>query len=70
MMLTYILSIAIDLNDNLEVLKYLTPFKYFEAKEVMFGDGLDVVFILLSVGLSAILIFVTYTFFKKRDLNA
>lgn len=70
MLLTYILSIAIDLNDKLKGLKYLTPFKYFEAKEVMFGDGLDIAFILLSAAMIVALCFVTYVFFKKRDLNA
>ncbi|MGJ7919006.1 ABC transporter permease subunit [Neobacillus sp. LXY-4] len=69
LLLTYMLSIIIDLNENLEGLKYLTPFKYFEAKDVMFGGGLDNVFVILSVAVSVLLIIVTYTFFKKRDLN-
>jgi ABC-2 type transport system permease protein len=70
LLVTYILSIAIDLNDKLEGLKYLTPFKYFEAKEVMFGDGLELTFILLSAAIIVVLCFVTFIFFKKRDLNA
>ncbi len=68
-LLTYILSIAIDLNETIEFLKYFTPFKYFEAKNVMFGGGLDLVFVLLSIVIIAILSYVTYVFFKKRDLN-
>ena len=49
LLFTYMLSIAIDLNEHIEVLKYFTPFKYFEAEIVMYGGGLDVVFVLLSV---------------------
>ena len=69
LLLTYVISVAIDLNENIEGLKYLTPFKYFEAKSVMFGAGFELIFVLLSVVLIAGLTVVTYVFFKKRDLN-
>ncbi len=69
LLLTYVLSVAIDLNENIEGLKYLTPFKYFEAKNVMFGNGFELSFVLLSTLLIAVLTVVTYVFFKKRDLN-
>ncbi|MGN7761435.1 ABC transporter permease subunit [Paenibacillus sp. 22594] len=68
LLLTFVLSIAIDLNDRLASLKYITPFKYFEAKNVMYGGGLDVVFVLLSAALIVVLVAVTYVFFNKRDL--
>lgn len=64
----FILSIAIDLNERLEGLKYFTPFKYFEAKEMMYGGGLDLIYVLLSVLIIAVLLIVTYTAFRKRDL--
>ncbi|MGG3469209.1 ABC transporter permease subunit [Neobacillus pocheonensis] len=69
LLLTYLLSIAVDLNENIDGLKYLTPFKYFEAKNVMFGGGLDPVFVVISLILTALLTVVTYVFYKKRDLN-
>lgn len=69
LLFTFVLSIAIDLNDKLEGLKYLTPFKYFEAKNVMYGGGLDMVFVLLSVAWIALLCALTYVFFNKRDFN-
>ncbi|WP_342345586.1 hypothetical protein [Lysinibacillus parviboronicapiens] len=47
LLMTYILSIAIDLIEKLTLLKYLTPFKYFEAKIVMNGNGLERKFIIL-----------------------
>ena len=63
------LSIAIDLNENIEGMKYFTPFKYFDAKNVMYDGGLDIVYVLISVVVIAVLAFVTYVFFNKRDLN-
>jgi ABC-2 type transport system permease protein len=69
LLLTYIISVAIDLNEGIEGLKYLTPFKYFEAKNIMFGVGFETVFIVISVGLIAVFSFITYVFYNKRDLN-
>ncbi|WP_251551699.1 ABC transporter permease subunit [Neobacillus muris] len=70
LLLTYVLSIAIDLNEKMENLKYLTPFKYFEAKNIMDGGGLDGVFVLISMVLIAVLTAVTYLCYRKRDLSA
>jgi ABC-2 type transport system permease protein len=57
------------LNENIEGLKYLTPFKYFEAKNVMFGGGFEFIFVLLSGVLIAAFTAATFLFYKKRDLN-
>ncbi|WP_337102084.1 ABC transporter permease subunit [Paenibacillus sp. YIM B09110] len=69
LLITFILSIAIDLNDQLETLRVFTPFKYFEAKDIMYGGGLNIVFVLLSIVLIAVLTVITYILFKKRDLH-
>jgi ABC-2 type transport system permease protein len=69
LLLTYIISVAIDLNDSLEGLKYVTPFKYFEAKNVMYGGGLEAIFVVISVVLIAVLTMITFNSYKKRDLN-
>jgi ABC-2 type transport system permease protein len=69
LLVAFIISISIDMNSNLEGLKYITPFKYFVAEKIMYGGGLDPVFIVLSLVLIAALGCVTYVFYKKRDLN-
>ena len=66
---TFILSFAIDLSEKIEVLKYLTPFKYFEAKNVMYGGGLEFIFVGISLVLITVLAFSTFVFYDKRDLN-
>lgn len=65
----FIVSIAIDMNSKLEGLKYITPFKYFEAQNLMYGGGLDPVFVILSFVIITVMVSVTYVFYKKRDLN-
>lgn len=68
LLFTFLLSIAVDLSDKLTNLKYLSPFKYFEATQMMYGGGLNAGFVLLSVVIIAILFTVTVKFYNKRDL--
>lgn len=69
LLVTYLLAMVSDLNDSLENLKYLTPFKYFDAKHLMAGTGFKPVYMILSVGIIAIGLGVTYVFYRKRDLH-
>lgn len=69
LLVAFILSIVVDMNSKLEGLKYVTPFKYFDAQHVMYGGGLDPVFVILSAVIIAALVCVTYVFYRKRDLN-
>ncbi|MDR4888045.1 ABC transporter permease subunit [Fredinandcohnia sp. QZ13] len=69
LLLTFILSIVIDLSEKLENLSYIVPFKYFAAKDMLTGDGFEAVFVIISLSLIAILTIVTFVFYKKRDLN-
>jgi ABC-2 type transport system permease protein len=69
LLITFILSIVIDLNKKMEFLKYFTPFKYYEAKKLMYGGGFDAIYVVLSVVIITALIIITYVFFNKRDLN-
>lgn len=66
---TFMLSVIIDMNIRLENLKYLTPFKYFDAKNIMYSQGFDLVYIIISIVLIAFLIGVTFVAYKRRDLK-
>lgn len=68
-LVAYLLSTAIDVNTKLEGLKYITPFKYFEAKNLIPSGGFEPVFLLLSVLIIAVCLSATYVFYRKRDLN-
>lgn len=65
----FVLYILVDLNKNLEIFKYLTPFKYYDAKNLMYGGRFEPVFLILSTIIISILFGVTYVFYKRRDLN-
>lgn len=69
MLVTYILSLAIDINSKLDNLKYFTPFKYFDAKNLLYGKGFEPIYIILSAVTIVVLFAVTYIFYEKRDLK-
>jgi ABC-2 type transport system permease protein len=69
LLVAYMISIVIDMNNKLEGLKYMTPFKYFDAQHVMYGGGLEPVFVILSIVIITVLACVTYMTYMKRDLN-
>jgi ABC-2 type transport system permease protein len=69
LLLIFVISIAIDLNEGMESLKYFSPFKYYEAKNMMFGGGLDALNVVLSLVVIAALSYITNLFYKKRDLH-
>lgn len=69
MFLTFLLSYVVNLNENLDALKYLSPFKYFDAAVMMADGRLDPVFIGLSLVLVVVAVFGTYRFYSGRDLT-
>jgi len=69
LLITFILSIAVDMNSKLESLKYLTPFKYFDAKNLMYGGGFQLSFVILSILIISAMLSITYVFYGKRDLS-
>jgi len=69
LLITFILSIAINMSDKLEVMKYFTPFKYFEAAHILNDGGFDPVNLVISLVLIVVLTAITYHFYQKKDLN-
>ncbi|AHF10435.1 ABC transporter permease subunit [Dehalobacter restrictus] len=69
LLVTFIISSAINMNSSLDRLKYITPFEYFKAERLLNGGGFEPVFLILSFVIIAVLVFVTYVAYQKRDLN-
>lgn len=67
---TFVISVAIDLYNKIDFLKYLTPFKYFPAAEVIQTGTYAASFLILSLLLVITFIAVTYYFMERRDLQA
>lgn len=65
---TYFLSIITGLSKDLNFLKFLTPFKYFNPVELLNENKLDVGFSLLSLAIIVVLIAGAYVTYRRRDL--
>jgi len=68
-MASYLVSVMVDLNGKFDFLRNLTPFQYFGAPKILAEGRLDPVFLATALGVSAILIVLTYIFYNKRDIS-
>lgn len=69
LLVTYIIWVVVDLNSYLDFLKYVTPFKYFDASVIIKDGHLDPLYIILSSVIIVVFITTTYVTFNKRDLK-
>jgi len=69
LLVTYIIWVVVDLNSKLDNLKYITPFKYFDASVIVREGHLDPFYVILSLFIFLFLIVITYLTFDKRDLK-
>ena len=65
---TFFLSILSSLSEDLEFLKYFTPFKYFNPATLLHESQIDVNFVWLSAGIIVVLMVGAYVSYGKRDL--
>jgi ABC-2 type transport system permease protein len=65
---TFFLSIVSGLNENLEFLKYFSPFKYFDPGALLHEATIDITFVWLSAGIVAVSLAAGYLAYSKRDL--
>jgi ABC-2 type transport system permease protein len=64
----YFTSILAGLHEDMDFLKYFTPFKYFDAALMLNENRIEVIYIFLSVGLIVVLLAGAYLTYYKRDL--
>jgi len=51
-------------------LRYITPFKYFDANYIIKNQGYETVFVIISAVLVAIFVTSSYIIYSKRDIDA
>jgi ABC-2 type transport system permease protein len=65
---TYFASVLSGMSKNMEFLKYVSPFKYFDPVLMLRESRLEVPFVLLSAAIIAICLVGAYVTYTKRDL--
>ena len=63
----YFLSIISGLNENLDFLKYFTPFRYFDAGMMLHESRIDIAFVWLSVAIILVSMVGAYLTYARRD---
>jgi len=67
-LVTYFFSIITVLKQNLDFLKYFTPFKYFDAAQLYKDGRMDGTYLLLSAAIIVVCVVVAYLTYNRRDL--
>jgi ABC-2 type transport system permease protein len=62
------MSIIAAMQEQLDFLKYFTPFKYFDAGALYRTGSLDGGYLLLSAAIIAVCLAAAYWVYRKRDL--
>ncbi len=67
-LVTYFLSVFSGMQQNLDFLKYFTPFKYYDAGLLLRTGSVDAIFVVLSVVIIVVCLVVAYRVYNRRDL--
>ncbi len=64
----YFLSIITDFRQELDFIKYFTPFKYFDAASLLMNNQIDGLYLAISAGVILVCISAAYWVYNRRDL--
>jgi ABC-2 type transport system permease protein len=64
----YVLSMFVNMKDELKGLKYITPFQYFDSRAILRG-GIDWLYIVLAIAVAAVCVAASLSIYNRRDLK-
>lgn len=67
---TFILSSFLDITGKYKFLIYLTPFKYFDAKELYLDNSYNISFLLISILFIILATIISKRYFTQKDFSA
>ncbi len=66
---TYAIDIVSNVSENLEFLKYITPFEYVNAVSIAVDKQLDLLYMLFSLIIIIVSGFITWRVYTKKDIS-
>lgn len=69
LLISFVLYFAINLSGKINFLSYLTPFKYFDAHNLLQDGHLNPIYVILSAVITLAAITATYLTYNRRDLS-
>jgi len=67
-LVTYFISIASAMQESLDFLKFVTPFRYFDAGELFRSGAMNTTYLLLSAAIIVLSVVGAYWTYNRRDL--
>jgi len=64
----YFLSIISSISDKLSSLKYITPFRYVEAADLIINSRIDYIYIIIMVIIIVFFTSATYIYYSRKDI--
>lgn len=68
-LLMYVLSMVVNMNERINALKYLTPFQYFDSRAILHSGSIEWVYIVLPVGVALAGYALSLVIYNRRDLK-
>lgn len=65
----YVVSMFANMNKDLEWLKYITPFQYFDARQIIANVAIGWAYVALPLGAAAVCAAATLSIYNRRDLK-
>ena len=66
---TYFLGLVSSLSDRLDILKYISPFEYVNAIEIITNTKIDYKYIIIMVSIICVSVIGTYFFYHRKDIH-
>jgi ABC-2 type transport system permease protein len=67
-LVTYFMAIASALDKSLDFLKWFSPFKYFDAADLLHNMSMNSTYLLISAAIIVVCVVAGYWFYNRRDL--
>ena len=68
--ITYFFSIMASVVENMSFIKYLSPFSYYNADDLVVNATLNSTYLIISVVVIALSVGLTYVFYSRKDITA
>lgn len=65
----YFISIASSLSEKLSSLKYFTPFRYFDAADLIHDEAISGLYLFITFSVMIITVGLTYLFYNKKNIT-
>ena len=68
--ITYFFNILASVEEKMSYLKYLSPFSYYGAEDMVINSTLNLLYLIITIIIITLSVGLTYLFYSKKDITA